>query len=135
MIVMWLWDFYLKREMKIGVGFTGVTGLGAGIFSMLGNFAGAFAAIYFLMTRLPKKELIGTATLIFFIVNIIKIPFHVYIWETISWNTLKTGIYLSSFVIIGFFAGMKIVDVVSEQWFRRFLYAVTPLGALFILLK
>ena len=55
--IMWLWDFYLKKLTTPNTLLNGFLGLGAGLFSMLGNFGGAFANIYFLMTRLPKKEL------------------------------------------------------------------------------
>lgn len=132
--LMWLWDFYLKKAMAEYKWLNGFLGIGAGFFAMMGNFGGAFANIYFLMTRLPKKELIGTATLIFFILNVLKIPFHLFIWETIDIQSLKTDLLLVPFMIIGFFVGTKVIDYVSERWFRQFLYVVTILGALFVLI-
>ena len=132
--LMWLWDFYLKKAMADNKWLNGFLGIGAGFFAMIGNFGGAFANIYFLMTRLLKKELIGTATLIFFILNVLKIPFHLFVWETIDIQSLKTDLLLMPFMIIGFFVGTKVINYVSEGWFRQFLYIVTILGALFVLI-
>lgn len=133
MLFMWLWDFYLKKEMKAGPFISGITGLGAGFFAILGNFAGAFANIYFLLTRLPRMELVGTATMVFFIVNVFKIPLHIYVWETITIETLQIDLYLLPIAALGFVVGVKVIDVVSDNWFRQFLYAATFLGALLIL--
>ena len=135
LLLLWLSDLYFKKVLKPGIAVSSITGIGAGIFTMLGNFAGPFSNLYFLMTRIPKKEIIGTTTLIFFIVNLFKIPFHIFSWETISWETLSINAYLSPAVIIGFFIGMKIVNMISEKWFRQFLYVVTLLGALIVLFK
>jgi len=130
MIVMWLWDFYLKKDLKDSLSVTVVTGVGAGIFTMIGNLAGAFANIYFLITRLPKKELIGTSTLIFFIVNLFKLPFHIFVWESITLKSFWIDLYLAPMVFLGFLVGWKVVDYVSETWYRKFLYIVTILGAI-----
>ena len=62
--------------------FSSGTGLLAGITSMIGNLAGSFADIYFLAMRLPKNEFIGTAAWLFFIINVFKLPFHIFIWKT-----------------------------------------------------
>lgn len=133
MVAMWVWNVYQKKEVKPNVFFTRFMGLGAGVFTMLGNLAGVFSNLYFLMTRIPKKELIGTSTIVFFIVNMAKIPFHVLVWETISLETLRIDLMLSVFVLLGFFVGVRIIDYVSEAWFRKFLYVVTVLGALQVL--
>ena len=49
---------------------------------MAGNLLG-FSNIYFLAMRLPKNAFIGTAVWLF-IINIFKVPFHIWSWQTIN---------------------------------------------------
>ncbi len=115
--------------------FASSIGFSAGFTTMIGNLAGPFANLFFLATRMPKNEIIGTAAWVFFIVNIFKVPFHVFSWKTITWETLLINVYLLPFVIIGFFVGVKMVDLFSEKQYRKFLLLVTALGAVLIFLK
>jgi uncharacterized membrane protein YfcA len=115
--------------------FSNIIGFAAGFTTMIGNLAGPFANLYFLATRLPKNEIIGTAAWVFFIINIFKIPFHIFSWETINMKTIMIDAYLAPFVVIGFFGGTQIVGLFSEQNYRRFLLAVTAIGAILILFK
>lgn len=132
-VILWIWEQFLKDRMTSHPVLNSLLGIGAGFYSMMGNFAGAFATMYFLLTRLPKNELIGTATFVFFIGNLIKLPFHIYIWETISQKTLEIDLYLTPSMLLGFWVGAKIVAIINEVVFRRFLYAVTLLGMLYLL--
>lgn len=132
LLILWYWDFYLKKNVKNSPSLTGITGLGAGIFTMLGNLAGAFSNIYFLMTGLDKKHIIGTSTLIFFLINAFKIPFHIFSWHTITWETLRIDVILIPVLALGFLCGYVLVKRISETGYRKFLYAATILGALFL---
>lgn len=131
--ILWIWEQFLKNKTNSHTLLNSLLGIGAGFYSMMGNFAGAFATVYFLLTRLPKNELIGTATFIFFIANLIKLPFHIYVWETISWQTTEIDLYLIPSMLLGFWAGAKIVAKINEVVFRRFLYVVTLLGMIYLL--
>lgn len=115
--------------------FSGGVGLAAGFSTMIGNLAGPFANLFFLATRLPKNEIIGTAAWVFFIVNLFKLPLHIFSWETISWETLKIDMYLAPFVVLGFGVGVKIVSLFSEKFYRQFLLIVTAIGAILIFFK
>jgi len=116
-----------NKLISNGLGFT------AGFTTMIGNLAGPFANLFFLATRIPKNELIGTTAWVFFIINIFKVPFHVYKWETISMTTLQINLDLLPSVFIGFFIGIKLVDKISDQVYRKFLLSVTAIGALLTL--
>ncbi|MEM8897313.1 MAG: sulfite exporter TauE/SafE family protein, partial [Bacteroidota bacterium] len=102
--------------------------------SMMGNFAGSLSNIYFLPTKMPKLELIGTSTMIFFFVNLIKLPFHIFVWHTITWETLKLDAYLVLPIFIGSFVAKKIVHLISEKFYQIYLYTLIILGAIMVLI-
>ncbi len=132
-IFMFWWDLKGKETFPNNWLFAGGSGVAAGFATMIGNLAGAFANMFFLATRLPKNEIIGTAAWLFFIVNLIKVPIHVFSWETISWETLKIDLILAPSIFIGFYIGLKVVAMINEKYYRYFLLVATGLGALVIL--
>ena len=115
--------------------FSGSAGLLAGFTTMIGNLAGPIANIYFLAIRLPKNEFIGTAAWLFFIINIFKLPFHFFVWKTVSVDTLVLNSILVPALILGFFMGVSLVKLISNLHYRRFILAVTAIGALILLFR
>jgi uncharacterized membrane protein YfcA len=113
--------------------FTGSMGLLAGFTSMIGNLAGSFSNIYFLAMRLPKNEFIGTAAWLFFIINVFKLPFHIFVWKTITVETLAINLLLVSGVVVGFFVGVSLVKLINNEIYRKFIFVVTAIGAVIIL--
>jgi uncharacterized membrane protein YfcA len=116
-------------------GFAGLLGLTAGFTTMIGNLAGAFTNIYFLAQKLPKNEFIGTAAWLFFIVNVFKLPFHIFVWETIQIESLKISMVLVPFVITGLYVGVKLVKIIKENAYRKLILLFTAIGALVILFQ
>jgi hypothetical protein len=115
--------------------FASSMGLLSGITSMIGNLAGAFTSIYLLAIRLPKNEFIGTAAWLFFIINLFKLPFHIFTWETVSVETLRVNLMLSPAIALGFISGVRIVKHINNYLYRKFILVVTGVGAVFILLN
>ena len=124
-----------KRNIPNNVFFSGGMGLLSGFTSMIGNLAGSFANIYFLAMRLPKNEFIGTAAWLFFMINVFKLPFHIFSWKTVTTESLKIDLFLTPFVFIGFYLGIKVVERINNDAYRKFILFVTGLGAIFILFK
>ncbi|MFT3704952.1 MAG: sulfite exporter TauE/SafE family protein [Agriterribacter sp.] len=115
--------------------FIATMGLASGFTTMLGNLAGAFSNIYFLAMRLTKNDFIGTAAWVFLAINFFKLPFQAFYWKNINGNTLSTDLVLLPSLIIGFWAGIKIVAVIKDDSYRRIVIILTFIGALFIFLK
>ncbi|WP_396602412.1 sulfite exporter TauE/SafE family protein [Algibacter sp. R77976] len=111
------------------------TGFLAGFTTMIGNLAGPISNIYFLAMRFPKNEFIGTAAWLFFIINVFKLPFHIFVWKTVTIETLVLNSVLIPAVIIGFFIGAYIVKLISNVNYRRFILVVTAIGGIIMLLK
>jgi len=133
--MMFVWERYDKSQIPNQLWFAGVMGFGAGFTTMIGNLAGAFANVYFLATKLPKNEFIGTAAWLFFIVNLIKLPVHIFHWHTVDYTSLLIDLYLIPAVILGFLVGLKLVSRFKEKQFRYFILTVTAIGALIMLIK
>ena len=124
-----------KRNIPNNVFFSGGMGLLSGFTSMIGNLAGSFANIYFLAMRLPKNEFIGTAAWLFFMINVFKLPFHIFVWKTVSVDSLVLNTVLIPPVVIGFFLGAYIVKLISNVNYRRFVLIVTALGGIIMLFR
>lgn len=128
---------WMDRTKTFGIpkhwSFSSFMGLLSGVTSMIGNLAGAFASIYLLAIRLPKNEFIGTAAWLFFIINVFKLPFHLFVWKTITTETLQLNLILAPAIIIGFLLGIKLVQIINNDLYRKLVLLVTAAGALIIL--
>jgi uncharacterized membrane protein YfcA len=112
-----------------------VTGLLAGFTTMVGNLAGAFTNIYFLAMRLPKEQFIGTAAWLFFFINLFKLPFHIYVWETISMDTIALNLRLIPGIAMGLLVGVNLVKMIKENQYRKLILILTAAGAVAILFR
>ena len=120
-----------KRSTGLGV----ILGLLAGITTMIGNLAGAFSNLFFLSMRLNKETFIGTAAWLFYVINLFKLPFHIYMWETIDLSSLYIGLTLLPFLVLGFIGGLKIVNFFSDNSYRYFIILMTLIGAVVMLMS
>ncbi|PKV50460.1 hypothetical protein ATE84_2518 [Aquimarina sp. MAR_2010_214] len=134
-VIMFFWERYDKKNIPNRLWFISTTGFAAGFTTMIGNLAGAFTNIFFMATRIPKNEFIGTAAWLFFIINLFKLPFHIFSWDTINMKTLIVDLYLIPGVILGFVIGLKVVKRFKDHQYRKFILIMTAIGGLVILFK
>jgi len=134
-IMMYWWDRKKNKDVPTHWAFAGSVGIMAGITTMIGNLAGAFANIFFLAMRLPKNEFIGTAAWLFFIVNLFKLPFHIFVWKTVTPDSLLINLKLVLGIFIGVFIGVRLVKLIKDNFYRKMILILTALGALLILIR
>ena len=134
-VIMYWWDLRRTKKVPSHWAFAGFMGVTAGIATMLGNLAGAFSNIYFLAMRLPKNEFIGTAAWLFFITNLFKLPFHVFVWKTITPESLMINFKLLPGIFLGLYTGVRLVKIIKEGFYRRLILFLTAAGAILILLR
>ena len=134
-MLMYAWERRKSSYVPDNWWFAGFMGVSAGFTTMIGNLAGAFSNIYFLAMRLPKNQFIGTAAWLFFIINLFKVPFHVWSWGTIDRESLLIDLKLFPMTIIGFFIGVKIVNRIQDQFYRHMILILTAIGALLIFFR
>lgn len=113
-----------------------VAGMGilGGFTTMVGNLAGPVMALYLLSMQLPKKQFIGTAAWFFLLVNVIKVPLHVWAWQTINLNTFILGTALLPIIALGALLGVMVVKNVPEKAFRWFVIAMVAVAAITMML-
>ncbi|WP_405574071.1 sulfite exporter TauE/SafE family protein [Winogradskyella sp. Asnod2-B02-A] len=132
-IIMFFLDRIKSAEPPSNKLFSSSMGFLAGFTTMIGNLAGPVSNIYFLTMRFPKNEFIGTAAWFFFIINVFKLPFHIFVWKTITKESLALNSVLIPAVLIGFFIGVHIVKLISNLNYRRFILIVTAIGGIIML--
>ena len=103
-------------------------GVLAGITTMLANAAGPVANLYFLSVRLPKWNLIGTSSFLFFVINLCKTPFSAQLGLTNA-NSLTLALMLAPLVVVGFFGGRHIAGIMPQKIFERFVLLCSAVGA------
>lgn len=124
-----------RKNIPHNMAFVGTLGLVSGFTTMLGNLAGAFSNIYFLAMRLSKNHFIGTAAWVFLVINLFKLPFQVVYWKNITPATLWMDLLLLPALLLGFFAGIRIVSKIRDDSYRKVVIILTLLGALVILFR
>jgi uncharacterized protein len=110
--------------------FSAILGLGGGFATMIGNASGPIMAYYLLSMRLPKNIYIGTGAWFFFIVNLFKVPLHVFIWKTISLDSLSFDLLMVIPIITGAFLGFYLVKLIPEKAYRIFIIFTTLASAI-----
>ena len=112
----------------------GAVGTLSGFSSMIGNAAGPIFNVYILTQHLKKESMIGTVAWFFFLVNLIKLPFHIFLWGTINSDTVKFTVFSIPFIVVGALVGIWLIKRINDVWYRRFIIIVTVLTALRLIL-
>lgn len=115
--------------------FAALAGIAGGFTSMIGNLAGTVMAVYFLSMRLPKNSYIGTTAWYFMVINLLKVPFHVFGWHTITVDSFLLDLTTLPFIGIGAYIGIVIVRNLKEQAYRWFIISMTLVAAVVMLLR
>lgn len=133
--IMFLTERHKSTKTPKNAIFSIIAGFFSGFSTMIGNLAGPISNVYFLAMRLPKNEFIGTAAWLFFIINIFKLPFHFYVWKTVTKETLILNTVLFPLIFLSFMSGIWIVKQISNANYRRFVLLVTAIGGFIMLFR
>ena len=129
-----VWRDLRSKTLKIPQSrwFAGGMGLLGGFSTMIGNAAGPVMALYLLSMRLPKNIYIGTGAWFFFIVNLSKVPLHVWSWNTITVNSFLLDLLMIPAIAAGAFLGIWLVRLLPEKFYRILVIVTTLLSALLL---
>ena len=123
-------EIKLKSRWYINAGI----GILGGFTSMIGNASGPILAVYFISLDLEKKEFVSTKAWFFFMINLLKLPFHIFVWKTISVQSVLFDFTMIPAVLAGTYAGYHLVKILPEKPYRIFVLAATFIAAVFMLL-
>ncbi len=132
-IMIWM-EGKKTKNIPSGNWFAILMGVLGGFTTMIGNLAGSVMALYLLSMRFPKNQFIGTGAWFFLVINLIKIPFHIFFWGTISWNSFLLDTTLLPFIVLGGVSGVFIVKRVPDQIYRWFILIMTGVAAAFMII-
>lgn len=130
-----IWQDLRKKKVVIPDfwWFSMVLGLAGGFATMIGNAAGPVMAMYLLSMRLPKKTYIGTTAWFFFIVNLFKVPFHIFVWNTMDLHSIAFDVMMIPAIAAGAIGGVYLVRLFPEKAYRIFIIASTIGASLFLI--
>ena len=111
----------IKVEIKERKIFSIIVGFLGGFITMIGNAAGPIMSIYFLSMGFNKNKFIGTAAWFFLFVNLFKVPFHIFIWDTVDLEILLFDLSLFPLILIGALIGVWIVKKIPEKPYKIFI--------------
>jgi hypothetical protein len=111
---------------------TTLVGVLSGFSSMVGNAAGPIFAIYILSKQIGKREMISSTAWFFILLNTFKLPFHVFVWQSIEWQHLLLALILLPVIFIGTRMGIWLVSVIKEETYRIFIFATTVISAIYL---
>ncbi len=133
-IVVLIWQDSRAQKEKIPKSkwFAATLGLLGGFATMMGNAAGPVMALYLLSMRLPKNAYIGTGAWFFFIVNLSKVPLHIWSWKTITLESFALDLMMIPVIAIGAIMGIWLVRLFPERLYRLLVIATTLLSALLL---
>ncbi len=101
----------------------------SGVTTMVANAAGPVMTLYLLAVNLPKLEFVGTGAWFFFVINLFKVPFS-YQQGLINGGSLAFDLVLVPGVLLGIFAGRKLIGIVPQKVFELLLLGFAALAAL-----
>jgi len=109
--------------------FSAVIGMVSGFSTMIGNASGPVMAVYLLSMRLPKNVYIGTGAWFFFIVNLIKVPFHLFYWGAITIESRTLDLLTVPAIAAGAVFGFQTVKLIPERPYRIVIMAMTAIAS------
>lgn len=134
-VMMWSEFFGKENKWMSKWWYSSIFGLLGGFTTMIGNAAGPVLSVYLLSMRKGKMEYIGINAWFFLVVNFLKIPLQIFVWDNITWHTFTLNLVMIPVIMIGAWLGIRLVKLFPENVFRRFIQIVTILSVVMMLVK
>jgi uncharacterized membrane protein YfcA len=105
-------------------------GILSGFASMIGNAAVPIFSIYLLALGFKKNNYMGTNAWFFLIINSIKIPLQVFIWNNIGIKSAVITVSMIPVITFGAVLGFLVLKKINDKYFRYIVVAMTAAAAL-----
>ena len=134
-VMLWSEIFGKENKWMKKWWYSAIFGLLGGFTTMIGNAAGPVMSVYLLSMRKEKREYIGINAWFFLVVNLLKVPLQVFVWDNITWQSFTLNLMMLPVIGIGAIIGIRLVRILPEKAFRRFIQVVTVLSVAAMLLR
>src|SRR5690625_6966991 len=98
---------------------------------MVGNAAGPIFSVYILSKSIDKRKMISTTAWFFLVTNLVKLLFHIFVWETIDVSNAILAIILLPIIFIGTRVGIFVILQINETTYSLFIF-INSIFTLFI---
>jgi hypothetical protein len=136
-VILMVWQDQRKNQITVPDywWFSAIIGMIGGFSTMIGNSAGPIMSIYLLTMYLPKNMFIGTKAWFFMIINVAKVPFHVFSWNTINMRTFAFDLSVLPAIVLGAFIGVRVVKLIPEKGYRILVIVTTVVACVIMLTR
>lgn len=110
------------------------TGVAAGFTTMTANAAGPVTTVYLVAQGVEKLRFLGTSALLFFGVNLCKLPFS-YGLGLFGPDTVHRTLLLAPFVLVGAWAGLHTARRLSQAHFDRAVLVASAVAAVALIVR
>lgn len=135
-VLLQLWNTLRNRAPRLNASGRAGYGAAGGFTTFVANAAGPVINTYLASLRLPKSELLGTAALLYFVLNLAKIPFYLglgawseggpfFTLESLAWNVV-----LIPAVVAGVYLGRVVYNRIPQKAFLVAVLILSAAGAL-----
>jgi uncharacterized membrane protein YfcA len=105
-------------------------GVVAGFATMIGNSSGPIVSIYLILGGLAKQAFVGTSSVFYLLVNLTKLPLHLWVWESVTPEMFLWSVKVLPAAIAGAFLGRWVLPRVPAKAFRITVLVLAALAAL-----
>lgn len=126
------WFPRFDAALPHSTGFVWVSGVLAGVATMVANAAGPITSAYLIILALPKLAFIHTSAWLFLFVNLFKVPFGVQL-GIINAGSLTLNLRLVPAVLVGMWVGKRLTDRISQVVFQWVIIGLTLVSAAWLL--
>ena len=95
----------------------------AGFTSFCAHSGGTPTSIYLLPLRLRKEIYVGTRIMFFTCINLVKLPFYIYL-SMVSFSSLTQSLTLMPLSVLGILIGYRLLKVIKESIFYNAIYSL-----------
>lgn len=134
LIMFWSEIFGKENKWMKKWWYAAIFGLLGGFTTMIGNAAGPVMSVYLLSMRKEKLEYIGINAWFFLVVNLLKVPLQIFVWNNISWQSFSLNLLMLPVIGIGALIGIRVVKLLPEKAFRRFVQIVTAISVILMII-
>ena len=134
LIMLWSEIFGKENKWMKKWWYAAIFGLLGGFTTMIGNAAGPVMSVYLLSMRKEKLEYIGINAWFFLVVNLLKVPLQIFAWNNISWQSFSLNVLMLPLIGIGAIIGIRLVKLLPEKTFRRFVQIVTAISVILMII-